>query len=69
LGEESHNVGDSRTLLANGDVNTVERLLVVSLLIDFLLIDDGINGNGGLASLSVSNDEFTLASSNWNLLN
>jgi hypothetical protein len=31
------------------------------------LVDDGINGNGSLSSLSVTNDELSLASANGHL--
>jgi hypothetical protein len=65
-----HNVCDSRSLLTNGDVNAVESLgLVSSCIVEgCLLVNDGIDGNSGLAGLSITNDQFSLTSSNWNLL-
>ena len=46
--------------MANSNVNTVELLLGVISLVESLLVDDGVDGDGGLASLSVTNDELTL---------
>lgn len=69
MGKESHNVRNSGSLLTNSDVNAIERFAVIASLVDFLLVDDGINSNSGLSGLSVSNDQFTLSSANWNLLN
>ena len=42
---------------------------MVTSLEDSLLVDDGVNGNGGLAGLSVTNDQLTLASANRHLIN
>ena len=67
--EEAANVGYGGSLLANSDVDAVEGLGVVTSLEDSLLVDDGVNGNGGLAGLSVTNDQFTLTSANRHLLN
>ena len=65
--EETHDVGDGGSLLSDGDVDAVEGLGVVTSLEDLLLVDDGINGDGGLASLSVTNDQLTLSSANRHL--
>ena len=67
LFEESHNVGNGGSLLADGDVDAVEGSGVITLLVDWLLVDDGVEGDGGLASLSVSNNQLTLSSSDWDL--
>ena len=40
---------------------------MVASLKDCLLVDDGVDGNSGLASLSVTNDQLTLASANGHL--
>ena len=65
--EEAANVGDGRSLLADGDVDAVEGLGVVAGLEDGLLVDDGVDGDGGLASLSVTDDQLTLSSANGHL--
>merc|ERR1719410_266282 len=64
VSEPLHNLSDSGPLLANGDVDTVQLLLGVISLVEALLVDDGINGDGGLASLSVTDDQLTLATAN-----
>ena len=67
--EEAANVGYSGSLLANGDIDTVEGLGVVASLEDSLLIDDGVDCDGGFTGLSVTNDQLTLASANRHLIN
>ncbi len=42
-------LGHSRTLLTNGDVDAVQLLLLVGAVVEALLVDDGVNGNGSLA--------------------
>merc|ERR1712079_650574 len=61
VSEPLYNLGDSGPLLADGDVDTVQLLLGVISLVEALLVDDGINGDGGLASLPVTDDQLTLA--------
>jgi len=60
--QQSHDVGDSRTLLADSDVNAVKRLGVITKLVDLLLVNDSVDGNRSLTSLSVSDDKLTLSS-------
>ena len=55
--------------MADGDVDAVEGLGVVASLEDSLLVDDGVDSDGGLAGLSVANDQLTLASANRHLIN
>ena len=43
------NLRDSGSLLADGDVDTVQLLALVVSVVEPLLVDDAINGNGGLA--------------------
>ena len=52
-----------RGLLTDGDIDTIDRL---SLLIEAFLVDDGINSDGGLAGLPVTDDQLTLAASDRN---
>ena len=66
--EQTGDVGDGGSLLADGNVDAVQGLAVVTSLEDGLLVKDGVDGNGGLASLSVTNDQLTLASANGHLL-
>src|SRR5690606_32489711 len=51
--ELAHYVGNGRRLLADCHVDTGHVLT--------LLVDDGINRDGGLAGLAVANDQLTLA--------
>ena len=67
LVEESHNVGDGGSLLSDGNVDAVKRFGVVTSLEGGLLVKDSINSNSGLSSLTISNNQLTLSSSNWHL--
>src|SRR5690606_38573784 len=49
------------TLLADGDIDAVELLRLIVARIDALLVDEGVDGDGGLAGLAVAEDEFALA--------
>mmetsp|Transcript_8630 Transcript_8630/g.10112 ORF Transcript_8630/g.10112 Transcript_8630/m.10112 type:complete len:544 (-) Transcript_8630:157-1788(-) len=62
--EQADDVGNGGALLADSDVDAVEGLGVVTGLEDSLLVDDGVDSDGGLAGLSVTNDKLTLASTN-----
>ena len=66
--KKSDNVGDGGSLLTDSDIDAIETLRVFSFLVDRFLVEDSVNSNGCLSGLSVSNDKFTLASSNWDLL-
>ena len=70
IAEDLHDVSDGGSLLADSDVNTEESLGVVGVGVieGGLLVDDSINGDGSLSSLSVTNDELSLASANGDLL-
>merc|ERR1719464_2092046 len=54
------NLGHGGSLLSHSNVDAVQHLLLVSGLIESLLVDDGVDGDSGFASLSVSNDQLTL---------
>ena len=45
-----HQLSHSGPLLSNGDVDAVQLLLLISSLIEALLVDDCVNGNGGFAA-------------------
>src|SRR5690606_7806450 len=51
--ELAHDVGDGRVLLADGDVDALNAAV--------LLVDDRVDGDGGLAGLAVADDQLTLA--------
>ena len=67
--KDLHNVGDGGSLLADSDVDAVKLLgvLGVGVIEGGLLVDDGIDGDGSLSSLSVTNDELSLATTNGDL--
>lgn len=67
--KDLHNVGDGGSLLADSDVDAVKLLgvLGVGVVEGGLLVDDGIDGDGSLSSLSVTNDELSLATTNGDL--
>src|SRR5512139_769603 len=54
----AHDVGHRRSLLADGDVDTLHA--------GALLVDDGVDRDGGLAGLTVANDQFALAAADRN---
>ena len=64
--ERLDELSDGRTLLADGDVDTVELLGLVLALVPALLVKDGVDGDGRLAGLTVTDDELTLATTNGN---
>lgn len=70
IAEDLNDVSDGGSLLADGDVDAVESLGVVTVGVveGRLLVDDSINGDGSLSSLSVTNDQLSLASTNGDLL-
>lgn len=63
-----HDVGDGRSLLSDGDIDAVESVSnLVGIVEGSFLVDDGVNSDGSLTSLSISNDKFSLTSSNRDL--
>ena len=58
-------LGNSRTLLANGDVDTVELLGLILTVVPSLLVEHGIDTDSGLTGLTVTNDQLTLTTANW----
>ena len=69
ISEDLNDVRDGGSLLANGNVDAVKLLGVLSVGVveGGLLVDDGIDGDGSLSSLSVTNDELSLATTNGDL--
>ena len=61
LFERLDDLGDGGTLLADGHVDAEEFGLVVGAGVDLLLVQDGVDGDGGLAGLAIADDQFALA--------
>lgn len=59
-------LGNSGTLLSDSDVDTVELLGLVLSVVPSLLVEHGIEGDGGLSGLTITNDQLTLATSDRN---
>lgn len=57
-------LSDGRSLLANGNVDTVELLGLVGTVVPLLLVKNGVNGDSGFTSLTVTNDKLSLATTN-----
>jgi hypothetical protein len=62
--EKAHNVGDSGSLLSDGNIDAIKRFGVVTGFEDSFLVDDSVNSNSGFTSLSITDDKFALASAN-----
>jgi hypothetical protein len=56
-------LGDGGTLLTNGDVDTVKLLRLVGSVVDTLLVENGVESDGSLSGLTVTNDQLTLTTS------
>jgi len=63
--EKSNDVGDGGSLLTDSTIDAVKGLAVVTHLEDFLLVEDGVDGDSGLSGLLISNNKLTLTSSDW----
>src|SRR5258708_7194315 len=59
--ERLDDLGDRRALLADGDVDAVELGALVRAGVDRLLVQDGVDGDRGLAGLAVADDQLALA--------
>ena len=59
--EHLDELGDGRALLADGDVDAIELLALVAALVERLLVEDGVDRDGGLAGLAVADDQLALA--------
>ena len=69
ISEDLNDVRDGGSLLANGNVDAVKLLGVLSVGVveGGLLVDDGIDGDGSLSSLSVTDNELSLPTTNRDL--
>src|SRR5215213_3836468 len=61
LFENLHELGNRGALLADGDIDAVELLALVVALVQRLLVEDRVEGDGGLAGLAVADDQLALA--------
>src|SRR5262249_41651893 len=60
--ERLDDLRDRRALLTDDDIDAVELLFLRRVLIvRFALIEDGVDGDSGLAGLAVADDQFALA--------
>jgi hypothetical protein len=59
-------LSNGRTLLTNSDVHTVQLLGLVGTVVPSLLVQDGVESDGSLTSLTVTDDQLTLATSDRN---
>ena len=64
--ESLHQLSDSRTLLTDGNVDTVQLLFLILTIVPPLLVEDGVDGNSGLPGLTVTNDQLTLTTTDRN---
>lgn len=58
-------LSDGRTLLTDGNVDTVELLALVTSAVPPLLVKHSVKGDGSLSGLTVTNDQLTLTTANW----
>ena len=59
-----HQLGNSGSLLTNSKMDRVQLLLFISSIIESFLVNE-VSGNWCLASLSVTNNQITLTTTNW----
>ena len=57
-------LSDGGTLLANGNVDTVELLGLVGGVVPPLLVENGVESDGSLTGLTITNDQLTLTTAN-----
>jgi hypothetical protein len=62
--EGLYNVGDGGSLLSNSNINAIKLVFNFIVVEGDFLVKDGIDSDGSFSSLSISNDEFSLSSSN-----
>src|SRR3546814_3725089 len=64
--ELTHDLSNGGALLADGNIDAVELLALIVALIGGLLVDEGVDGNGGLAGLAVADDQLALTAADGN---
>jgi hypothetical protein len=63
--ENVNELADGGLLLANSDVDAVELLALITFFVESPLVEDGIEGDGGFTGLSITNDQLTLTTTDW----
>ena len=56
---------DGRLFLSDGDVDAVQFFGFIAFVVESFLVQDGIKSNGGFTGLSITNDQLSLTSTNW----
>lgn len=59
-------LSNSGSLLTNSNVDTIQLLLLITTIVPSLLVKDGVETDGSLACLTITNDQFTLTTANGN---
>jgi hypothetical protein len=54
VGETLDDLSDGGPLLSDGDVDAVQLLLLLAGVVETLLVDDRVDGDGGLAGLKIN---------------
>ena len=54
VGETLDDLSDGGPLLSDGDVDAVQLLLLLAGVVETLLVDDRVDGDGGLAGLQIN---------------
>src|SRR5207302_11007601 len=57
-------LGDSRALLADCDIDAVELSFLVAAAVDLFLVEDSVDGECGLAGLAIADNQLALAAPN-----
>ena len=55
-------LSDCRSLLSDGDIDTIELLDFIASVVPLLLVENGVDGNGGFTGLTITNDQLSLTS-------
>src|SRR3546814_9976886 len=62
----THDLSNGGALLADGNIDAVKLLALIVALIGGLLVDEGVDGDGGLAGLAVADDQLALTAADGN---
>src|SRR3546814_18037775 len=62
----THDLSNGGALLADGNIDAVELLALIVALIGGLLVDEGVDGDSGLAGLAVADDQLALTAADGN---
>jgi hypothetical protein len=63
--EDVDELGNGGLFLADGDVDAVKFFAFVTFFVEPPLVQNSIQSDGGFTGLSISNDQLSLASTNW----